>query len=68
VSALLCACLTQDYVHFTYLRVNEIAASDKYSSTSLAMGAGGFIVSEDDYIKDASSPSNLAVMVSVSDA
>jgi hypothetical protein len=32
------------------------------------MGAGGFIVSEDDYIKDASSPSNLAVMVSVSDA
>ena len=30
------------------------------------MGAGGFIVSEDDSIKDASSPSNLAVMVSVS--
>jgi hypothetical protein len=36
------------------------------SHLSVGVGAGGFIVSEDDYIKDASSPSNLAVMVSVS--
>jgi hypothetical protein len=36
------------------------------SHLSVGVGAGGFIVSQDDYIKDASSPSNLAVMVSVS--
>lgn len=36
------------------------------SHLTVGVGAGGFIVSEDDSIKDASSPSNLAVMVSVS--
>ena len=36
------------------------------SHLRVAVGAGGFIVSEDDSIKDASAPSNLAVMVSVS--
>ncbi len=36
------------------------------SHLSVAGGAGGFVVSQDDSIKDASSPSNLAVIVSVS--
>jgi hypothetical protein len=36
------------------------------SHLSVAAGAGGFLVSADDSIKDASSPSNLAVIVSVS--
>jgi len=36
------------------------------SHLSVGAGAGAFIVSEDDAIQDASAPSNLAVMVSVS--
>jgi hypothetical protein len=36
------------------------------SRLSVSAGAGGFIVSEDDSLKDADSPANLAVIVSVS--